>query len=138
MTKSRIRRIGSGYKASMAWATRPGTGTPDRHSERYAGRSDGSGRRRHILPREISGPVQSIGLPHGQPGGRGSEKSAEAIVVQPGEGPNLPMQGAAVNFDERGAADRGNAPRRRRNGRNSHPRSPTAATANGTGTAGDP
>src|SRR5260370_9565203 len=110
MTKSRIRRIGSGYKASMAWATRPGTGTPDRHSERYAGRSDGSGRRRHILPREISGPVQSIVLPHGQPGGRGSEKSAEAIVVQPGEGPNLPMQGAGGQFRLTRSSSKGTHP----------------------------
>src|SRR5271156_4968286 len=94
MTQSRIRRIGSGYKASVAWVTRPGTGTPDRHSERHAGRSDGSGRRRHVSPREVSSPVQNIGLPHGQPGGTGLEKSAEAIVAQSGEGPNLPMQGA--------------------------------------------
>ena len=66
----------------MAWVTLPGTGTPDCHSERYAGRSDGSGRRRHVLPREVSGSVQSIGLPHGQPGGTGLEKSAEAIVAE--------------------------------------------------------
>ena len=101
MTKSRIRRIGSddighrgGYQASVAWVTRPGTGVPNCHSERHAGRTDGSGRRRHVLPREISGSVQSIGLSHGQLGGMGLEKSAEAIVAQPGEGPNLPMQGA--------------------------------------------
>src|ERR1700674_6139930 len=94
MTKSRIRRTGSGYKASVAWVTRPGTGMPNCHSERHAGKSDGSGRRRHVLPREISGSVQNIGPPHGQPGGRELEKSAEAIVAQPGEGLNLPMQGA--------------------------------------------
>src|ERR1700693_1833383 len=82
MTKSRIRRTGSGYKASVAWVTRPGTGKPDHHSERHAGRSDGSGRRRHVLPREVSGSVQSIGLPRGQPGGMGLEKSAEAIVAE--------------------------------------------------------
>src|ERR1700682_2406689 len=98
MTKSRIRRIGSGDKASVAWATRPGTGTPDRHSESHAGRSDGSGRRRHVLPREVSGSVQATGLPYGQLGGTGSEKSAEAIVAQPGEGLNLPMQGAGGRF----------------------------------------
>ena len=83
-----------GYQASVAWVTRPGTGMPYCHSERHAGRSDGSGRRRHVLPREVSGSVQSIGLPHGQPGGRKLEKSAEAIVAQPGEGLNLLMQGA--------------------------------------------
>ena len=89
MTKSRIRRTGNspavegcgGYQASVAWVTRPGTGMPNCHSERHAGRSDGSGRRRHVLPREISGAVQSIGLPHGQPCGMGLEKSAEAIVA---------------------------------------------------------
>ena len=81
MTKSRIRRIGSGYQASVVWVTRPGTGMPNCHSERHAGRSDGSGRRRHVLPREVSGAVQRIGLPHGQPGGLGLEKSAEAIVA---------------------------------------------------------
>src|ERR1017187_9875622 len=98
MTKSRIRRTGSGYKASVAWVTRPGTGMPYGHSERHAGKSAGSGRRRHILPREISGSVQSIGLPHGQPVGKAPEKSAEAIVALPGEGPNLPMQGAGGRF----------------------------------------
>src|SRR2546422_6240067 len=81
MTKSRIGRTGSGYQASVAWVTRPGTGKPYGHSERHAGRSDRSGRRRHVLPREVSGSVQSIGLPHGQPGGMGPEKSAEAIVA---------------------------------------------------------
>src|SRR5882724_12148900 len=81
MTKSRIRRIGSGYQASVVRVTRPGTGKPNGHSERHAGRSDGSGRRRHVLPREVSGSVQKIGLPHGQPGGTEPEKSAEAIVA---------------------------------------------------------
>jgi hypothetical protein len=90
MTKSRIRRTGNsrtvdgcgGYQASVAWVTRPGTGMPNCHSERHAGRSDGSGRRRHVLPREVSSSVQGIGLPHGQPGGRELEKSAEAIVAR--------------------------------------------------------
>ena len=82
----------------MARVTRPGTGKPYRHSERYAGKSDGSGRRRHVLPREVSGSVRNIGLPHGQPDGMGQEKSAEAILAQPGEGPNLPMQGAGGRF----------------------------------------
>src|ERR1700683_264207 len=82
MTKSRSRRTASGYKASAVRVTRPGTGMPYGHSERHAGRSDGSGRRRHVLPREVSGSVQSIGLPHGQPGGMGLEKSAEAIVAE--------------------------------------------------------
>jgi len=82
MTKSRMRRTASGYKASVAWVTRPGTGMPNCHSERHAGKSDESGRRRHVLPREISGSVQSIGLPHEQSGRRGSEKSAEAIVAE--------------------------------------------------------
>lgn len=88
MTKPRKRRTGSddsryrgGYKASGAWVTRPGTGKPYRHSERHVGRSDVSGKRRHVLPREISGSVPNLGLPPGQPDGRGSEKSAEAIVV---------------------------------------------------------
>src|ERR1700739_1583221 len=98
MAKSRTRRRGSGYKASMVWVTRPGTGTPDLSFRHYAGKSDGSGRRRHVLPREISGSVQNIGLPHGKPGGTGPEKSAEAIVALPGEGPNLPMQGAGGQF----------------------------------------
>src|ERR1700682_694819 len=81
MTKSRMMRIGSAYNATMPVVTRPGTRMPYCHSERHAGRSDGSGRRRHVLPREISGAVQSIGLPHGQPCGMGLEKSAEAIVA---------------------------------------------------------
>src|SRR5208282_85332 len=34
MTKSRTRRTGSGYKANVAWVTRPGTGMPDSHAER--------------------------------------------------------------------------------------------------------
>src|SRR5579863_8000532 len=105
MTQSRMRRTGSddtshrgGYKASVVWATRPGTGTPNCHSEHHAGRSDVSGRRRHVLPREVSGSVQNIGLPCGQPYGKAPEKSAEAIVALPGEGPNLPMQGAGGQF----------------------------------------
>src|SRR6266550_3736952 len=95
MTKSRMRRTGSGYQASVVWVTRPGTGTPNRHSEHHAGRSDESGRRRHVLPREIFGLVgDTRRLPHGKPDGTESEKSAEAIVAQPGEGLNLRMQGA--------------------------------------------
>ena len=63
MTKSRMRRTGSGYKASVGWVTRPGTGKPDAHSERHAGKSDAAGRRRHVLPREVSNSVQNTGLP---------------------------------------------------------------------------
>src|SRR5438876_6540464 len=81
MTKSRIGRTGSGYQASVAWVTRPGTGKPNGHSDRHPGRPDRSGRRRHVLPREVSSSVQRIGLPHGPPGGMGLEKSAEAIVA---------------------------------------------------------
>src|SRR5438874_6626220 len=80
MTKSRMRRTGSGYQASVVWVTRPGTGTPNRHSEHHAGRSDGSGRRRHVLPREIFDLVgDTRQLPHGKPVGTGSEKSAEVV-----------------------------------------------------------
>ena len=42
-------------------------------------------------------PVRATGLPYWQQGGRGTEKSAEAIVVSggAGEGPNPLLQGAA-------------------------------------------
>src|ERR1035438_5206130 len=90
MTKPRMRRTASGYKARVARVTRPGTGMPHRHSERHAGKSDVCSKRRLLLPREVSSSVRSSGLPHRQPGGKGPEKSAEAIVAQPGEGPNLP------------------------------------------------
>jgi hypothetical protein len=79
----------------VVWATQPGMGTPYFcHSERHAGRSDESGRRRHVLPREVSRSVQNIGLPHGQPDGTGREKSAEAIVSPTGPRAESLMQGA--------------------------------------------
>ena len=100
-----MRRTGSddighrgGYQASVVWVTRPGTGMPHGHAERHAGRSDGSGRRRHVLPREVSGSVQNTDYHPGQPNGKGLEKSAEAIVVAGQvdryEGLNLRLQGA--------------------------------------------
>src|SRR6266498_4086356 len=74
-----MRRAGSGYEAIVAW----GRGSPIVIQDAM-GRSDASGRR-HILLREISGPIQGIGLAHGQTGGMWSEGSAEAIVAQRGD-----------------------------------------------------
>lgn len=94
MTKSRIRRTGSGYQASVERVTRPGTGKPNSHSG--AMRVDPTGSGEEGMSYLGRSPVLSgqIGLLHGQPGGTGREKSAEAIVALPGEGPNLAMQGA--------------------------------------------
>ena len=90
MTKSRTRRTASGYKASVVWVNpaRDGDalssfGTPCRVDPTGPGEEGTS-----YLERS---PALSshIGLPLGQLGGTGQEKSAEAIVAQPGEGPNL-------------------------------------------------
>jgi hypothetical protein len=37
-----------------------------------------------VLPREISGSIESIGLPHGHPGVMGLERSAKAILQMQG------------------------------------------------------
>ena len=52
-----------GYEAFDGGVTRPGTGMPNSHSGAMEGRSDGSGRRRRRLPREISVAVRQYGLP---------------------------------------------------------------------------
>jgi len=62
------------------------------------GRSDEPARRSQVLPEEISVLVRHTGLPQQQCRGTGAEKSAEAIVAQPGEGLNLLMQGADGRF----------------------------------------
>lgn len=94
MTKSRRRRTGSGYQASVVRATRPGTGKPPSHAGAmrvdptcpgeegmsYLGRSPALSRRSDDRTGNRTGLEQ--------------EKSAEAIVALPGEGPNLHMQGA--------------------------------------------
>src|SRR5438034_4029231 len=98
MTKSRMRRTGSGYKASVGWVTRSGTAKRDAHSERDAGKSDAAGRRRHVLPREVSNSVQNTGLPSRATEWEGAGEVAEAIVVAGQvdryEGLNLRLQGA--------------------------------------------
>jgi hypothetical protein len=81
-------------RPAQRWATRPGTGTPDSHGERS--------RVNPTSPREGGKPYlrrsrlwsAHTGLPREQSSGTGVEKSAEAVVARPGEGLNLPMQGA--------------------------------------------
>src|SRR5271165_707897 len=108
MTKSRIRRTGSGGAVDRRGGYQARVGNPARDGEapkscgRHAGKSDVSGRRWHVFPWEISRSVRNLGLPHRQPGGREREKSAEAIVATLGEGPNL--SNARSRGDERGAA----------------------------------
>src|SRR5580658_1847700 len=97
MTKSRTRRTCKRISGQCGVGNPARTGMPYRHAERHAGKSDGSGRRRHVLPREISGSVRNSGLPRGQPGGTGPEKSAEAIVAQPGWRPERPPAGVNPN-----------------------------------------
>src|SRR6185312_17486986 len=94
MTKSRIRRTGSGYKANVAWGTRPGTGKPYRHSERCMVDPTGPGEEGTSYLERSPFWSAHTGLPPEQFGGTGVEKSAEAIVAQPGEGLNLLTQGA--------------------------------------------
>jgi len=48
------------------------------------------------------------GLPKQQCSGTGAEKSAEVVVAQPGEGPNLLMQGADGRFSMSAAQQKGN------------------------------
>src|SRR5216684_871561 len=94
MTKSRMRRTGSGYKAVVAWGTRPETGKPNSCPERCEvnppGPREGG---KSYLRRSLLWSAHT-GLPLEQSCGTGVEKSAEAIVAEPGEGPNLRMQGA--------------------------------------------
>ena len=94
MTKSWIRRTGSGFEAIAARVTRPGTGKPNVIRERCG--VDPTGLREEDKPYLRRSLLWSAhpGLPLGQPGGTGVEKSAEAIVAPPGEGPNLGLQGA--------------------------------------------
>jgi hypothetical protein len=131
MTKSRIRRTGSGYEAFAAWVTRPGTGKPNGHSERCG--VDPTGLReegKSYLRRSRLWSVHT-GLPRQQCRGTEAEKSAEAIVAQPGEGLNLLMKEQMGTFDERVAAERRPAPRQRSDGRNSLFAAWTAASVHG-------
>ena len=81
-------------RPSQRWVIRPGTETPDCHSERC--RVNPTGPREEDKPYLRRSPLWSVhtGLPRGQSRGTGVEKSAEAIVALPGEGLNLLMQGA--------------------------------------------
>lgn len=94
-------------KRILGWrwrVTRPRTGKPNSHFVAIDGKSDANGRRSHNLPCEISGRVSDLATEadyqFGQPAGRLVEKSAEAVVAEPGEGPNFSMQGA-VGEDSR-------------------------------------
>ena len=86
-----MRRTASGYEASMGRVTRPGTGTPDAHSERHAGKSDAAGRRRHVLPREISSSVQMTGLPSRATGWEGA---GEVSRSHSSSGTTIPLRRA--------------------------------------------
>src|ERR1035441_10596113 len=81
-------------RPSQRWVIRPGTETPDCHSERC--RVNPTGPREEDKPYLRRSPLWSVhtGLPREQSRGTGVEKSAEAIVALPGEGLNLLMQGA--------------------------------------------
>src|ERR1700736_3256217 len=94
MTKSRMRRTGSGYQAVSAWVTRPGTGTPYSRPERWEVNPPGPREEGQSYLRRSRLWSAHTGLPLEQSCGTGVEKSAEAIVAEPGEGPNLRMQGA--------------------------------------------
>jgi hypothetical protein len=84
-----------GYKANVVWVTRPRTGMPDCHSE--AAWVDptipGEEGMSYLERSPIAGPL-TPDYRSSNATGQGSEKSAEVVVTQPGEGPNLLMQGA--------------------------------------------
>src|SRR5260370_8770657 len=94
MTKSRTRSRGSRYKAIVAWVPRPGTGKPNSRSERHGVNPPRSGEEGKSYLRRSRLWSPHTGLPLEQSCGTGVEKSAEAIVAAPGEGPNLQAQGA--------------------------------------------
>jgi len=73
----------------QCWVTQPGMGKPDGHSE-YCG-VDPAGLREEGKPYLRRSPFWSAhtGLPRQQWRGTETEKSAEAVLVQPNEGPNL-------------------------------------------------
>src|SRR5690348_6983989 len=132
MTKSWIRRTGSGYKAVAALGNPARDGdTPDSHSERCG--VDPTSPREGAKPYLRRSRLWSIpnGLPREQSRGTGAEKSAEAIVALPGEGPNLLCKEQVDDFDERGAAERRSTPRRGPGGRNPYDPAWTAASVRG-------
>jgi len=73
----------------MAWVTRPATGEPNSHAD-VMGVDPARPGEEGMSCLERS-PIRSVHTrtTAGRPDGTGSEKSAEAIVAQPGEGPNL-------------------------------------------------
>jgi|HubBroStandDraft_3_1064219.scaffolds.fasta_scaffold895517_2 hypothetical protein len=73
----------------MAWVTRPATGMPDSHADVMGVDPTRPGEEgMSYLERS---PIRSVHTrtTAGATRWDGSEKSAEAIVAQPGEGPNL-------------------------------------------------
>jgi hypothetical protein len=89
MTKFWTRRTETGYKAVVGGVTQPGMGMPNSHSD--ASGVDPAGLKeegRSYLRRSLLWSVHT-GLPWAQSRGTGVEKSAEVIVAQPGQGPNL-------------------------------------------------
>ena len=78
-----------GYKANVVWVTRPGTGMPDCHSEAaWVDPTSPGEEGMSYLERSRLWSAHT-GLPKQQCNGTGAEKSAEVVVGQPGEGPNL-------------------------------------------------
>jgi hypothetical protein len=65
----------------LIWATWLWTGKPKSPTERKVVALALPARRAHVAPWEVSKPSGGSGQPHWQQGGRGREKSAEAIVV---------------------------------------------------------
>src|ERR1700684_3805266 len=86
MAKSRRRRTASGYEANMAWVARPATGEPNSHADVMGVDPTRPGEEGCLTSRSLRSGPRTGELPPGRPDGTGSEKSAEAIAAQPGEG----------------------------------------------------
>ena len=119
MTKSRMRRIGSGYQASVVWVTRPGTGMPDCHSEHHTGKSDAVREKKACLTSrdlQLCPEYRTTARATGRDGAgevsRGHSSGSRLVV--PREGPNLQMQGAVWEIRWVVSADNSAAPTGRR------------------------
>lgn len=132
MTKSRIRRTGSGYKA-VAMLGHPARAGKARLSFRtLRGRSDGSARRRQVLPEEISTLVRSHRTTAAaMQWDRGREVSKGRSSSTGRRAESFSSRSRGKDFDGRKAAERRQAPRRRWGGRNSFHAAWTAANVYG-------
>lgn len=72
----------NGYKASVVWVPGQGRGRPMLIQNAARVNPDAAGRSRHVLPREISRPVQNTGLPQKCAGWAVKFSSPEKVAIE--------------------------------------------------------